>query len=374
MRRTLGFFVSLGVLAGPAAAQSGAFVTRLGRDTLAVERYRRTANRIEGELVIRSPRTQHRMYTATLGSDGSVERFELTTHNLSAGGPAEQKASIAFRGDSALVTLPDGQIQRRAATGGGAPFLLNVYGLVEYLAARARTAGGDEYRTTAVFPNASEPLATVLKRVGRDSMTILIGQIGPLRLRVDASGTLLGVTGVGSTMQVTVERVPAIDIAAMGPAFADRPLGVLSPTDSVQATVGGATLSVKYSRPSVRGRAIFGAVVPWNQVWRTGANAATIFTTSADLVMGGTPIPAGSYSLWTIPSPARWTLIVNKNTGQWGTNYDSQHDLAKIDMRVAALDTLVEQFTIQIAPSGESAGSLALAWEKTRAWVAFSKK
>jgi hypothetical protein len=224
-----------------------------------------------------------------------------------------------------------------------------------------------------VFPNANAPVAVVLKRVGRDSMTILMGQVGPLRLRVDQTGQLLGASGVGSTMQVTVERVPALDITAMGPAFANRPLGVLSPTDSVQATVGGAALSVKYSRPAVRGRVIFGGVVPWNQVWRTGANAATIFTTSADLVMGGTTIPAGSYSLWTIPSTTGWKLIVNTNTGQWGTDYDAKYDQARLDMQVAALDTLVDRFTISVASQGES-GALELAWEKTRAWIAFSRK
>jgi hypothetical protein len=339
-----------------------------------VERFQRTANRLEGELVIRAPRTQHRIYAATLGPNGAVERFDLTIHNLSAGGgPAEQKASIEFRGDSAFVQQADGKTQRVAIPAGGAPFLGNVYGLVEYLTARARAAGGDEYQTTGVYPNANAPVAVVLKRVGPDSMSILMGQIGPLRLRVDPTGQLLGASGVGSTMQVTVERVASLDIGAFGPAFANRPLGVLSPTDSVQAMVGGAALSVKYSRPAVRGRVIFGGVVPWDQVWRTGANAATIFTTAADLVMGGVTIPAGSYSLWTIPSAAGWQLIVNTNTGQWGTNYDAKYDLTRLDMRVAALDTLVERFTISIASQG-GGGTLELAWEKTRAWVAFAKK
>jgi len=374
MRSCITFLLAVEALAAPAAAQSGAFVTRIGRDTLAVERYQRTANRLDGELVIRAPRTQHRIYAATLGPNGTVQRFDLTIHNLSGDGPAEQKSSIQFQGDSAFVEQADGKTQRVAIPAGGAPFLLNVYGLVEYLTSRARAAGGDEYQTTGVYPNANAPTAVVLKRVGPDSMTILMGQVGPLRLRVDQSGQLLGASGVGSTMQVTVERVASLDIAAMGPAFANRPLGVLSPTDSVQATVGGATLSVKYSRPAVRGRVVFGGVVPWDQVWRTGANAATIFTTSADLVMGGTTIPAGSYSLWTIPSSAGWKLIINKNTGQWGTNYDPQHDLAKLDMQTAPLDTLVERFTIEITPNGPSAGSIALAWEKTRAWVAFAKK
>src|SRR5205807_2304320 len=119
-------------------------------------------------------------------------------------------------------------------------------------------------------------------------------------------GTLLGLTGIGSTMQVTVERTQGLDFAALGKAFAPRSLGVLSPPDSVKTSVAGAALTVRYSRPSTRGRAIFGNVVPWNQVWRTGANQATIFETSADLVIAGTPVPAGQYSLWTLTT--RWAV------------------------------------------------------------------
>src|SRR2546430_14523583 len=104
-------------------------------------------------------------------------------------------------------------------------------------------------------------------------------------------------------MQVTVERTQGLDFAAVGKGFAPRSLGVLSPPDSVKANVAGAPLAGRYSRPSTRGRAIFGNVVPWNQVWRTGANQATIFETSADLVIAGTPGAARQNSPWTLPPP-----------------------------------------------------------------------
>ena len=174
-------------------------------------------------------------------------------------------------------------------------------------------------------------------------------------------------------MQVTVERVQGLDFAALGKSFASRSLGTLSPPDSVRTTVGGAALSVRYSRPSMRGRVIFGNVVPWNTVWRTGANEATVLETSADLSLAGTKVPAGKYSLWTVPSPAGWTLIVNKNSGQWGTEYDSRYDVARLDMRVEPLRQPVEQFTIAIEPKGKG-GVLKLEWEKTRASIPFSAK
>jgi hypothetical protein len=204
-------------------------------------------------------------------------------------------------------------------------------------------------------------------------MTIVLGVLGPFRARVDGQGTVLGLSGVGSTMQVTVERVQGLDFAALGKSFASRSLGTLSPPDSVRASVAGTALSVRYSRPSMRGRVIFGNVVPWNQVWRTGANQATVLETSADLSVAGTTLPAGKYSLWTIPSPAGWQLIVNRNTGQWGTDYDAQYDLARLDMKVEPLPQPVEQFTIAIEPKGKR-GVLKLEWEKTRASIPFSAK
>jgi len=373
--RTIVAFVALAL---PAAltAQTGQFVVRLGTDTLAIEQYTRTQDRLQGEQVLRSPRTVHRLYSATFGSGGAIARFELVTHNVSgAPGPAETKAVAEFTGDSAVVTVPrrDSTITLRVKAGPGAvPFIGQGFGLIEEVARRARASGSARYTTTMLSLGDTEPLEVTVTPRGPDSLTLVLGAIGPLRARVDAQGTLLGLSGIGGTMQVTVERTQGLDFAAVGKGFAPRSLGVLSPPDSVKASVAGAALAVRYSRPSTRGRAIFGNVVPWNQVWRTGANQATIFETSADLVIAGTPVPAGTYSLWTLPSPAGWKLIVNKNTGQWGTDYNAQYDLARLDMKVERLLQPVEQFTIALYGSGKD-GMLALSWERTMASIAFRR-
>jgi len=359
------------------AAQSGQFIVRLGTDTLAIEQYTRTTDRLQGEQVLRSPRTVHRLYTATFGPGGAIARFELVTHNVSgAPGPAETKATAEFTGDSAVVTVPrrDSTVTLRVKAGPGAvPFVGQGFGLIEEVARRAKASGNTRYTTTMLPLGDTEPLEVTVTARGPDSLTLVLGAIGPLRARVDGQGALLGLSGIGSTMQVTVERTHGLDFAALGKAFAPRSLGVLSPTDSINTSVAGAAVAVRYSRPSTRGRAIFGNVVPWNQVWRTGANQATVFETSADLVMAGTPVPAGKYSLWTLPSPGGWKLIVNKNTGQWGTDYNAQYDLARLDMTVEQLPQPVERFTIGIEPKG-SGGVLRLEWEKTRASVPLSRK
>lgn len=146
---------------------------------------------------------------------------------------------------------------------------------------------------------------------------------------------------------------------------------IASPRDTARATVSGAHLLVDYGRPSKRNRAIYGGLVPWGQVWRTGANAATTFVTDKPLVIGGTPVPAGTYTLYSVPNESGpWLLVVNKQTKQWGTEYHQDQDLARIPMTTAPISPAVEQFTIAIDPQA-SGGTIGLLWDTTRASVAF---
>jgi hypothetical protein len=138
-----------------------------------------------------------------------------------------------------------------------------------------------------------------------------------------------------------------------------------SPPGTAEVTLKGKRITVDYSRPSMRGRKIMGGVVPYGQVWRTGANEATTLTTEADLNIGGTNVPAGKYTLYTLPSEGTWKLIINKQTGQWGTQYDESQDLARIDLKKSPLNQPVEQFTISFNKKNDSTADLVLKWETT---------
>jgi hypothetical protein len=148
-------------------------------------------------------------------------------------------------------------------------------------------------------------------------------------------------------------------------AFADQeaPKKPLSPPAKAEATLDGKKVNIDYSAPSKRNRAIMGGLVPYGQVWRTGANAATTLTTEADLMIGTLHVPKGTYTLYSIPGEKEWTLIVNKQTGQWGTEYDAAQDLGRVTMTVTPIKDTVETFVIGI---GET---LTLTWENTRASV-----
>ena len=149
----------------------------------------------------------------------------------------------------------------------------------------------------------------------------------------------------------------------------------LSPPGQATLTFAdGKSVTIDYSRPSMRNRKIFGGLVPYDQVWRTGANAATSLKTDIDLNIGGTTVPAGSYTLYSLPGSSNWQLIVNKQTGQWGTEYAQGQDLARIPMKVTQRSSGLELFTISFDKTGGDAGTLKLEWENTIASVNVQEK
>lgn len=170
-------------------------------------------------------------------------------------------------------------------------------------------------------------------------------------------------------MKKTATLIMAATIALAGTAIAQEQKKPLSPPMTATGTIAGSNVTVNYSAPSVRGRKIMGELVPYGQVWRTGANAATTLETDANLMIGDLSVPKGKYTLFTLPAEDGWTLIVNKQTGQWGTNYDASKDLGRVKMKVNALASPVETMTIDVAEKEKGKGKLRIAWENTEAWV-----
>jgi hypothetical protein len=146
----------------------------------------------------------------------------------------------------------------------------------------------------------------------------------------------------------------------------------VSPHETHEFTVDGATITVTYGRPSTRGRKIFGALVPYNKVWMPGADEATVIETTAALQFGDFKLPAGRYSLYTMPSDKQWRLIINKKTGQWHTLYVPGDDLVKLPMTAEPLPAPVEQLTISAVPRPQGGGAIRLEWEITRFSVPFT--
>jgi Protein of unknown function (DUF2911) len=171
--------------------------------------------------------------------------------------------------------------------------------------------------------------------------------------------------------QIAVFTALFLTFTALAACQKSRP----SPGASASCDLGGGkTIKTDYSSPRMKGRKIYGDLVPFGEVWRTGANEATTFVTSTDLNVGGKTVPAGSYTIFTVPTADKWTLIINRKTGEWGIPYKYESDeLARVDMKVSQLPAPVENFTIAYEKSG-SGCVLRIDWETTRASVDIAPK
>ena len=168
-------------------------------------------------------------------------------------------------------------------------------------------------------------------------------------------------------------------VAASLAIAADKPR--VSPHETITADIDGATVTIVYGRPYTKDpktgapRKIWGELVPFGKVWRTGADEATLLTTTQPLDIGGTSVPAGTYSIFTQPEQnGSAKLIVNKQTGQWGTKYDEKQDLVRIDMKKEAVDKPVDQFTMVLEKNPAGGGTLKLTWENTQYSVSLKAK
>jgi hypothetical protein len=376
-----------------APAEQYGFVALLGNDTVSVERIARSPTRLVAEGVDRWPFVRRRHTEFDLAPDGSIRRMVMDVRTPNGRSPRERgrRVTADFSKDAVTITVRDsGGVRDTSFATGGAitvPHVSMMYSVIELeIAAALRRAvadglaPGDSVLFRQFYPD---------RDVG-SSFTLHRGWVHPraggkVELRhgwlsgtgdvtVDSGGRMLTYSGARSTYKVAVTRtttLPDIDWVGERFAAAERRTGQqqLSVRDTARATIGAATFSVDYGRPLARGRTLLGDVIGYDRVWRTGANAATQLTTSAPTTLAGLPLPAGTYTLWTVPRVGSVDLIVNKQTGQWGTDYRRDQDLGRVPMKSDSVDPPVEQFTISIEPGDARHGTLALAWGTFR-WTA----
>jgi tetratricopeptide (TPR) repeat protein len=145
-----------------------------------------------------------------------------------------------------------------------------------------------------------------------------------------------------------------------------------SPTQTIKQDFGISSVELIYSRPSMKGRKVFGDLVPWGKVWRTGANSATRIKFADDVMFGGQTLKAGEYALYTVPNEKEWEIIINKGSANWGTDYKQEDDVIRVKAKSSKLDDAVESFTMQFANVKPSTAELQIMWDKTYVSVPFS--
>jgi len=385
----LGFFAAV-----PLAAQTAKpayIVTRLGTDTVAVERFTRSSSKLEGDLLLKYPRVRTIHYVADLGAKGEIKSLTTSVRRPSTdpNGPPVMQSVTRFADTTAVIEIqrngkPDTAVSGKKSYHGGVAPMIGVeptsYGIYEQLLASAKL-GRDTVSYALIAPGDGPTPSIILRRRGADSVaftsTFFPGWTEVAR--VDSRGNILGIDATATTVKTVAQRVSNIDFDNVVKSWAAAEvakggtMGQMSPPDTTKEAIGGANVVVAYSRPFKRGRVIFGNVVPWNQVWRTGANAATVFSTDKDLTFGSTVVPAGKYTLWTVPTPTGAKLIFNSETGQWGTDYHADKDFVRVDLAGRQISPPVEQFVIGVAPRG-TGGVITFSWDDRQYSAPFTVK
>ena len=379
-----GFFLSAMLLLvscghTPSAEHYG-FITRLGKDTISVESVTRVDNTLTSDEVDRFPRVRVRHTVIKLGPDGSIRHLVMDIHTPSE--PAKERerkviADVAKNEVHLSKTDGTGTVNRTFATGGAivvahVPQMYSLYEL--YFAAALKHAAASKSGPGEPVQMRQFYIDREFDRfpLGRASVRPLDGDkveithdwlAGTGKAMMDSGYHMLSYSGARTTYKVDVNRLaspPEVkSIAERFEAMEAKTGNVrsLSVRDTTRAQIGNAIFTVDYSRPLLRGRTLLGDVIPYDRVWRTGANAATQFATSAPIKLAGMQVPAGTYTLWTVPHTDAVDLVVNKQSGQWGTEYNSSRNLGIAKITTGAPAAPVEEFTISIVP-----GSRPRAW------------
>jgi hypothetical protein len=364
---------------------TGTFIARMGSDTVSVETYTIINNHLYGKAFIRVPEDYIGHFSIHFYPDGTIREF-----NVEAMDPAN--SSIPFKAVSRdfeyrlnMNCVNDtcyyynshpqkkGDVVFRHAAdrmdfvGGWVPLI----SLMEWITMRLHTSG----KTFLPLKMINHNIGVYNIGIERKADTAMVFG-GPFleytRIEVDAHGRIQGVDGLGTPWNYTVSKHAPLNIDKLAERMTRTSgIGVPSPTETVTERIDGADIHITYGRPLRRGRQIFGGVVPFDSLWRTGANASTRLEVSRAIRIGTTRIPKGTYSLYTIPGKKEWLLLVSKDISSWPTDPDRSLEIARAGMRVKQLVSPVEQFTISIVPN-KRGGTLKFAWADTEASADFS--
>lgn len=358
------------------------FITKLGSDTLAVETFTKTDQGFSAKVVLRSPSTVLTSYELKQDEFGGVLELTETSYSTSEGfnGEGTFRRSIRKDGDSLFTTMMTGNGEMRSfATKyqeGALPFIDMVHWPFDLAFQEAAKSESDT--VVQKMLSGSRISNFIVADLGEDRRTVRHPSRGVMDVWVNDMGEIAKLDAAQTTRKLVVTRENGIDIQSIGMRFlefdkAGKSFGSLSGAVEEEFMVRGATFNLSYGSPVRRGRDLFGGIVSWGERWRTGANRATHFSTSKDLMIGSLAVPAGDYTLFSIPEADGGTLIINKQTGQNGQSYNESRDLGRVPMQISSKADNTEVFTIIVEEEGDG-GALKLMWGETVFSIPFSIK
>ncbi|MBD2701162.1 DUF2911 domain-containing protein [Spirosoma sp. BT702] len=388
--RSIAILFSISLLISADAISQGnqpytaSFIGRMGVDTVLVETYTMINNHLYGKAFIRVPEDYIGEFSIHFHPDGSIREFNVNAMNpvnssvpyQAKSGAFEYRLNMNCRNDTCTYYNSErgGKAETifRHATktvdfvGGWVPFI----SLMEWNCLRLAKSGKSKI-----------PLKMINHRIGVYDIgvhfsakdTIIFG--GPFleytKLNVNQEGRISQVNGIGTPWNYLVTKHPPIDIEPLAKRMAKTPgIGIPSPTETIRATVKQANIELSYGRPYKRGRVIFGGVVPYDSIWRTGAGSPTRLSLDNQIRIGTTVISKGQYSLYSIPQKDKWLLIFSTDLKSWPTDPNRSKDFAQVVIPVKTTTNRSEQFTISIQETA-AGGELTFHWDNVLATAAF---
>ena len=372
-------FISLFSLAQNKREDSGYIIYTLGKDTIEITHYRLTGDDFIATVVQRANSNVNKIKGKFFPS-GELQYMEGYRYKPVIGKDSLLLLTFRFyqKGDSTYFEEKSGNSIYRRKDSGRA--MVNYWPYVQMnviLANYAPKNVGDSIVSNHIIGDLP-PAKFVMKRIADRKLTAYSRVMGLFTLYLNEKGKVESLDATGSSYNVKGTIVPRLNLDSIILSYARReekfgPFGWPNKSDSIQTVIGNSSIKINYTRPSMRGRVIFGEVVPWNRYWRTGANQATKITTSYPLYFNGKILPAGVYSVLTMPSQTGWTMMFNKEANIWGTDYNSAHDVLRVPMQVEQLKEPVELMTIEVVPTAKG-GAINVIWERTKASAHFTAK
>ncbi|HEU0111066.1 MAG TPA: DUF2911 domain-containing protein [Flavisolibacter sp.] len=356
---------------------TASFVAKLGTDTVIVETYNMLPNHLYGKAFLRYPEDQVGIFDFHFYPDGSIKHYSMSlmrpdsSYVTSAGTQGVYCENDTCTWFASWPGQSTEYVNKRAAKqmdfiGGWTPTL----SLIEWNCMRLIRSGKQSLPLTMINDYIGTRHVAISK--GTNDTMIFGGDfLEYTKIKVTPDGQITAYDGTGTPWNYIATKHAPIDVDATAKRMSKKPkIGIPSPEVKVDFLIANDTIRLSYGRPSKRGRKIFGGIVPFDSVWRTGAGDPTTLTLPYNIYFGKTLVPNGSYSMYTIPRTSGWTLIFNTDLKQWPTEPDRSKDFALIPLQVKKPAKQTEQFTITIEPSNEG-GLLKFIWDETEAYASF---
>ncbi len=365
-------------------ADSGILFVTLGTDTTLVERFEIKSDSIFTKIIYIPDGLTITEGKGVLFQDGQAKAMESKSYKPAPDGTLNlfQETSISTSKDSTFITTKRGEQTTRKKLSG--KFIVNNEGdittfyLFPYWGFYAPKKINDSIVGSQTSFGGKRPY--VIKRKTKTSLVVGSTLMGHLTLSLDTDNKLQSIDGIGSSLNITAKVYRKMNFDSLATLLIKSQLkrGVVPPRstrDTVTFRRGNTITTIRYSQPSMRGRKIFGAVVPWNRFWRAGANNATEIILSGPLFFEGKKLEAGTYTIFIMPkaAPEKWEIMFNKMTGIWGTDYDLTQDVLRVPMTTQTLPHPVEKLKFSMSPS-RNGGKINLEWENTKSTVEFTLK